>query len=187
MTEHKVGDATITHVGGGYYDVAHPNLAEPRRIRGKEEADAFALQLGAASDAEGHMEPQASLPPETPVATVNISEEAPPPPPAAAIPGIIPKVFEGPLPDEAKKALKKAGLGYRRIWLEESDEIPPTGLFIQHNGRSYMISPGREVDVPDFLLGVLNDAVMSSPVLDQRTRKVIGYRDRMRYPYRTLD
>lgn len=103
------------------------------------------------------------------------------------VPGGIPNVFSGELSKEAKAALKKAGLGYTKIILEENSDIPPTGLFVGHNGRGYMIQPGTPVDVPDFVLGVLNDAKMSAPVTDQKSLKVLGYRERMKYPYRLAD
>lgn len=105
-------------------------------------------------------------------------------------PGMIPPTlstsFTGPMSDENKKALKKAGLDYTTIVLEEGESIPPTGLFISHNGRAYVIKPGEEVDVPDFLLGVLDDAVMSAPIADSKTQKVLGYRNRSKYPYRKV-
>ncbi len=73
-----------------------------------------------------------------------------------------------------------------RIILEENDDIPPTGLFIGHNGRTFMLRPGEEADVPPEVVGILNDAVMSTPVKDPSTGQVVGYRDRMRYPYRRV-
>jgi hypothetical protein len=103
------------------------------------------------------------------------------------VPAGIPTRFEGELSKEAKKALKNAGLGYTKIILEENSDIPPTGLFVGHNGRGYMIQPGTPVDVPDFVLGVLNDAKMSAPVTDSKSLKVLGYRERMKYPYRLVD
>lgn len=79
---------------------------------------------------------------------------------------------------EAKKRVK--------ILLEESDEIPPTGLPIGHNGRAYVIKPGEVVEVPQFLLDILDNAVMSVPVVDPATKQVVGYRERLRYSYRRL-
>jgi len=76
--------------------------------------------------------------------------------------------------------------GTTRIILEESDDIPPTGLFISLNGRGYMIKPGEEVDVPDPLIEILDHAVMETPSVDPSTRRVIGYKKRMRYPYRRM-
>ena len=103
------------------------------------------------------------------------------------VPNSIPRAFTGELDKKTKAELGKVGIKTRRIVLEESSDIPPTGLFIGHNGRGYVITPGVEVDVPEFLLGVLGDAKMSAPTVDSKTMKVLGYRDRMRYPYRLVD
>lgn len=74
-----------------------------------------------------------------------------------------------------------------KIILEENDEIPPTGLFVGLNGKSYLIRAGEPVDVPVGVLEILDNAVMSSPQVDPQTKQVIGYRERMRYPYRLLN
>lgn len=102
------------------------------------------------------------------------------------VPAGVPRRFDGVLDDKAKAELKRLGVETTRIVLEENETIPPTGLFLGHNGRGYVIIPGEEVDVPNFLLGVLNDAVMSSPVVYSKSQKVLGYRNRMRYPYRKM-
>ena len=73
-----------------------------------------------------------------------------------------------------------------RIILEENEVIPPTGLFIGHNGRGYLLRPGEPVNVPAPIIEILNNAVMSTPQMDPQTLQVIGYRERMRYPYRVL-
>lgn len=108
------------------------------------------------------------------------------PMPAVKVPAGVPRKFDSILDDKAKAELKRLGIETTRIILEENETIPPTGLFLGHNGRGYNIVPGEEVDVPNFLLGVLNDAVMSAPVVDSKTQKVLGYRSRMKYPYRKV-
>lgn len=73
-----------------------------------------------------------------------------------------------------------------KIVLEENDNIPPSGLFIGHNGKGYLLKPGEEASVPDEVLNILKDAIISVPVVDPRTSQVVGYRNRMRYPYRNV-
>lgn len=107
--------------------------------------------------------------------------------PQDAIPASVPREYSGQMDAKAKKALAEIGVGVTTIVLEENESIPPTGLFISHNGRGYMIKPGEPVDVPDFLISVLDDAVMSAPIVDSTTQKVLGYRDRSKYPYRRVN
>lgn len=92
-------------------------------------------------------------------------------------------------PREVKVEAKTPAQGMPKrvkILLEENDDIPPTGLPLGHNGTSYVIVPGEPVEVPEFLLDILDSAVMSGPQVDPQTRRVIGYRDRLRFPYRRL-
>jgi hypothetical protein len=42
------------------------------------------------------------------------------------------------------------------------------------------------VDVPNEILNILNDAVMSSPIIDPETKAITGWRSKMRYGYRVL-
>jgi hypothetical protein len=74
-----------------------------------------------------------------------------------------------------------------RIILEENDEIPPTGLFLGLNGKGFLIRPGEEVDVPMGVKEILDHAVMSAPQMDPATKQIVGYRERMRYPYRLVN
>jgi hypothetical protein len=81
---------------------------------------------------------------------------------------------------------KKPPVGVKptvKIRLEENDNIPPTGLFLSVNGRSFLIPTGVDVNVPEVVVNVLKDAIISVPTVDPQTRQVIGYRDRMRYPF----
>ena len=93
--------------------------------------------------------------------------------------------------DKADAAVRKAAPAgkegmpqTRRIVLEENELIPPTGLFLGLNGRSYKLMPGYEADVPLGVIDILKHAIVSMPQIDPKTQRVTGYRDRMRYPFR---
>lgn len=72
-----------------------------------------------------------------------------------------------------------------RIVLDETDNMPPTGQMFQINGRAFLIRPGEPVDVPDAVIEVLDNAIHSVPVRNAALQ-VTGYRDRHRFPYRTI-
>lgn len=72
-----------------------------------------------------------------------------------------------------------------RIMLEDNDNIPPGGQFIGVDGYGYMLQPNVEAEVPINVLDVLDHAIMSVPITDEN-RNVIGYRDRLRFPYRVI-
>lgn len=72
-----------------------------------------------------------------------------------------------------------------RIVLEDNDQIGPSGQFFGADGKGYMLRPGEEADVPESILNILDTAVMSVPVTDN-TQTVVGYRDRLRFPYRVI-
>lgn len=94
----------------------------------------------------------------------------------------------GPAPS-SKPVAKKAAKGMpERVWilLEDNDDIPPTGLYLGHNGTGYLLIPGEPVPVPDFILEILDHAVVTTPVTDPKTKRVVGHRDRMRFPYRRV-
>lgn len=87
-----------------------------------------------------------------------------------------PAQAETPAPTGAKRV---------KIILEENDAIPPGGQFFGVNGTGYQIIPGKEVLVPEFLLGVIDNAVTTKPVLNEDSQ-VVGYRDVPRFPYRII-
>lgn len=72
-----------------------------------------------------------------------------------------------------------------RIVLEDNDQIGPNGQFFGADGVGYMLRPGEEADVPDSILNILDTAVGSVPVVDN-TDTVVGYRNRLRFPYRIV-
>lgn len=74
----------------------------------------------------------------------------------------------------------------RWIVLDDNDDIPPTGLFVGHNGNSFLLQTGVPMLVPEHVLSVLDDAVMDAPVTDPKTKQVVGYRPRPRYTYREV-
>jgi hypothetical protein len=73
-----------------------------------------------------------------------------------------------------------------RIVLEDNDNIPPTGQFFGINGNGYILKSGEEADVPVALVNILNDAVWDAPIVDPATHQIIGYRKRLRFPYRVI-
>lgn len=75
---------------------------------------------------------------------------------------------------------------YVKIQIEENENVPPTGMFISLNGRAYLVKPGVPVDVPPGVIEILNNAVEKMSVMNPETRQVVGYRDKMRYPYRVI-
>jgi len=48
------------------------------------------------------------------------------------------------------------------------------------------LRPGEEAAVPVELLSVLNDALTDSPIIDPVTSQVLGYKQKLRYPYRIV-
>lgn len=94
-----------------------------------------------------------------------------------------------PKEDAAPAAAKKAPVGMgERTWviLEDSDDIPPTGLFVSHNGNPFLLTTGVPIQVPNHILQLLDDAVMSTPQIDPVNKRVLGYRERSRFPYRQV-
>lgn len=48
------------------------------------------------------------------------------------------------------------------------------------------LRPGEEASVPVELLSILNDALTDTPVIDPITSQVLGYKQKLRYPYRLV-
>lgn len=98
-----------------------------------------------------------------------------------------PAIKAAPVPAKAsaKKPAAPVAEKRTRIVLEDNDQIGPSGQFFGADGKGYMLRPGEEADVPDSILNILDTAVASIPVTDG-TQTVIGYRDRLRFPYRVV-
>lgn len=102
----------------------------------------------------------------------------------AGLPNMEPAVVrDAPARAPVKAAPKPARI---RIILEEHLDIPPTGLFISVNGDACMIKPGRAADVLPQYVEVLNNAIMATPIVDEDTKRVVGFRDKLRFPYRLV-
>lgn len=96
---------------------------------------------------------------------------------------------EEPTAPKARKATKdKADWYNQRQWIvvEESPEIPLTGLPISHNGDVVLLMPGEPVHLPNKFIEILDHAIISVPQMDSAQR-VIGTRQRHRFPYRKVD
>lgn len=68
------------------------------------------------------------------------------------------------------------------IILQRNENIPPTGLFVGHNGTPYIVKAGEPVMVPQGVVNVLNDAVMDMPIIGD-SQSVIGYQKQLRFPF----
>lgn len=90
------------------------------------------------------------------------------------------------VPKATDKKSEALGAATRtRIILEENDQIGPSGQFFGADGKGYMLRPGEEAEVPNSILNILDSAVMSVPITDG-SQTVVGYRDRLRFPYRVV-
>jgi hypothetical protein len=96
---------------------------------------------------------------------------------------------EAPAAPKAKRTSKAKDEWYeQRQWIvvEENPEIPLTGLPISHNGNVVMLMPGEPVHLQNKYIEVLDHAIVSVPQMDSANR-VVGSRQRHRFPYRKVD
>ena len=98
------------------------------------------------------------------------------------------------LSPEQKVAISESGRAPKvsdkdRVWiiLDDNDEIPPGGQFIGVNGVGYNLIAGVEAFVPRAVCEVLDHAVKSVPVQDQMTKRIIGWKQRKRFPYSVVN
>jgi hypothetical protein len=217
-----IDGVTVAPLGGGFYELTHPSLSEPEKVRGKENADRRASEIGTAAltadDDDGAQLQQGDFNPADIAATltpVGDSDEV------AALKAQLaaseaqrdaaeaenaelrtktvvtdggdtpvnlrelPREYTGTMPKASRDRFARLGVELVDIVLEENDNIPPTGLFLSHNGTAYMIKPGEKVTVPEFLTEILDHAITAVAVTGD-DKNIIGYRNRMRYPYRIV-
>jgi len=98
------------------------------------------------------------------------------------------EISTGPVTEKSAKAapVEPKKPPTRRIILEENDLIPPTGLFVGDNGVGYLLCAGEEMDVPLGVLEILSNAKTSVPQVDPQSLQVLGYREKLMYPYRIV-
>ncbi len=75
-----------------------------------------------------------------------------------------------------------------RLWivLEDNDDIPPGGQFIGVDGAAFNLLPNEEAWVPVGITSVLDAAIKSVPVQDNITKQIVGWKNRLRFPYRII-
>lgn len=73
---------------------------------------------------------------------------------------------------------------FYRVVMDDVDGYPPGGQFFGINGRAWMLQGGRTYVIPEALKTVLDQALESVAVLNPDTRRIEGYRNRLRFPYR---
>ena len=73
-----------------------------------------------------------------------------------------------------------------KIILEENDNIPPNGQYFGINGRGYLLRAGEEALVPRGIVDILDNAVQTTTITNPSTGRIIGHRDRLRFPYRLM-
>jgi hypothetical protein len=87
--------------------------------------------------------------------------------------------------DINKRVNEKPAIIEERVWIKlgESDYIRRgEGHFFGVNGRGYLLKPGRAAYVPKSIVDILDHAIESIADKDDNDI-VIGYRDRLRFPY----
>lgn len=93
---------------------------------------------------------------------------------ASAEPGIVSKVNAAPSMPEG------------RVWivLQESAHIQRgQGQFFGINGAGFLLKPGKKAYVPKGIVDILENAVEDIPDVDPDTLQVVGWRQRLRFPY----
>lgn len=73
-----------------------------------------------------------------------------------------------------------------RIMLEDNAAVPPGGLFVSGNGRTFLMQAGVEVVVPRIVLEILDNAIELVPIVDPLTGTPRRYMPRKKYPYQSL-
>lgn len=100
--------------------------------------------------------------------------------PAVDIKGTEPTAVQRQTAEMSAHLLKRVTIN-----LEDSPDIPPTGLYIGYNGVPFMLKPGIDVSVPLPLCEILDNCRTFTAITDAASR-IIGYRPKLRFPYREI-
>lgn len=76
-----------------------------------------------------------------------------------------------------------------RVWirLEDSEAVPPTGLFVGLNGRGYLLRTSVPLHVPKGVLEILRNAKEAQPVFDPTTLQVLEWVERPKYQFSIVE
>lgn len=88
-----------------------------------------------------------------------------------------------PAPTKAESAQPNVRPRRIEITLSEGKEINRGGQWFGVNGASFLIKPGRKMNVPEGMKDVLDNAIEGYPVQDPDTLQVVEWRQRLKYPY----
>ena len=89
-------------------------------------------------------------------------------------------------PDIVKQVNAQPNVIQERIWiiLQESAHITRgQGQFFGVNGAGFLLKPGKKAYVPKAIVDILENAVEDIPDVDPDTLQVVGWKQRLRFPY----
>lgn len=88
-----------------------------------------------------------------------------------------------PKPVKASPQADPAKLPRFIINVALADDNEPRQIFIGANGQDYLITRGKEVEVPVSVLGILDNAIKGVPEADPVDPEKTAWVNRQRFPY----